>query len=505
MSFYGFPGALLPAFVVVTFIVHLLRKRANPLPIIGNLFDIPSVAPWKFYHSFCQKLDTKMMYLNALGQSILVIDDLATAKELFEKRSAIYSSRVELHMIRFLGWGWSAPFLRNNAQWRAQRKVIWQEFHPKVVAQFQPAQRDGARRILVRLLENPEGIVEHIRYALASTIIEATYGLQIAVKDDKYVDIGIRATDSVQLAGCLPGLVLQAFPILGALPTWVPLPGSNILRLMEETRVWVKEMREVAWAAAKEEIAGGKAQPSTASRLMEDLFQMAPGSKSTTETERSTRTSLRQPTQTFSVINGFFAAIAAHPEVQEKAHAEIDAVVGQNRLPDFGDREALPYVNAIVKEVLRWHVSGPLGLPHAASEDDVFEGRFIPKGIAIHVNVWAILHDPDVFPEPEAFKPERFLKDGKIDPDVMDPMEIAFGLGRRICPGRYFAEASMFIYVASVLQNLVLSRPPGEDGKPLPLNPKLSAGIILYFEDIRCVISPRSEAARARIYQENTV
>ena len=59
-----------------------------------------------------------------------------------------------------------------------------------------------------------------------------------------------------------------------------------------------------------------------------------------------------------------FLAMALNPEVQEKAHAEIDAVIGPDRLPDFEDRPSLPYINAIVKEVMRWHQVAPLGDYH---------------------------------------------------------------------------------------------------------------------------------------------
>ena len=62
-------------------------------------------------------------------------------------------------------------------------------------------------------------------------------------------------------------------------------------------------------------------------------------------------------------MQALFLAMALYPEVQKKAQAEIDAVVGSNRLPDFEDRPLLPYVNAIVKESMRWHLVGPLGMP----------------------------------------------------------------------------------------------------------------------------------------------
>ena len=107
--------------------------------------------------------------------------------------------------------------------------------------------------------------------------------------------------------------------------------------------------------------------------------------------------------------------MAMHPDVQRKAQAEIDAVVGQDRLPDFSDRAKLPYVNAIIEETLRWHSITPLGeclwfdqlltleyyrqltrlicskylgIPHLSTEDDEYDGYFIPRGTLVMGNIW---------------------------------------------------------------------------------------------------------------------
>jgi hypothetical protein len=154
-----------------------------------------------------------------------------------------------------------------------------------------------------------------------------------------------------------------------------------------------------------------------------------------------------------------------YPEVQKKAQAEIDAVVGPNRLPDFHDRPSLPYINAIVKESSRWNLVFPLGkrfviiiittiltssegVPHMSTNDDEYNGFYIPKGTIVIGNAWlvrplilfsvmnfllfrAILHDRKAFNNPEEFQPERYLKDGKLNPDVRDPECAAFGYGRR--------------------------------------------------------------------------
>ncbi|GKT97061.1 cytochrome P450 oxidoreductase [Colletotrichum tofieldiae] len=81
-----------------------------------------------------------------------------------------------------------------------------------------------------------------------------------------------------------------------------------------------------------------------------------------------------------------------YPEVQQKAQAEVDRVVGQERLPNIHDLEKLPYIEAVAKELMRWHPIGPMGLPHSSTEDDIFEGYFIPKGAMVFPNIWSVLH-----------------------------------------------------------------------------------------------------------------
>ena len=115
----------------------------------------------------------------------------------------------------------------------------------------------------------------------------------------------------------------------------------------------------------------------------------------------------------------------------QKAQEELDRVVGENRLPDFSDRDNLPYINALTREIFRWNPPLPICLPNRVTQDDVYRGYFIPAGATVVQNVWAIFRDPNLYPEPETFDPNRFLKNGKIDPLVFNPEDRVFGTGRR--------------------------------------------------------------------------
>ena len=89
-----------------------------------------------------------------------------------------------------------------------------------------------------------------------------------------------------------------------------------------------------------------------------------------------------------SVLSTLFLALTAHPAVLARAHDEIDRVVGRARWPTFADRDNLPYVGALIREVCRWRPVAPLSVPHASSQDDVYEGYFIPKGTTVISAIW---------------------------------------------------------------------------------------------------------------------
>ena len=92
--------------------------------------------------------------------------------------------------------------------------------------------------------------------------------------------------------------------------------------------------------------------------------------------------------QTVTVLHAFFLFMVLFPEAQRKAQKELDEVVGPTRLPEFEDRPNLPYINALCKEVMRWHPIVPLGIAHRVTQDDVYGGYLIPKGSLVLGNAW---------------------------------------------------------------------------------------------------------------------
>jgi len=140
----------------------------------------------------------------------------------------------------------------------------------------------------------------------------------------------------------------------------------------------------------------------------------------------------------------------------------------------------------------------PLGVPHASSDDDFYQGYFIPRGAIVIVNAWGVLHDPELYPEPEAFKPGRFLnEDGTFRDDPT--LSLAFGAGRRICPGRHLVDAVLFVVTASVLSVFNVTKAKDKNGNEIPVvapDPEsIQSGIAIYPPKFECSITPRDKLA----------
>ncbi|XP_072018591.1 cytochrome P450 2U1-like [Amphiura filiformis] len=147
----------------------------------------------------------------------------------------------------------------------------------------------------------------------------------------------------------------------------------------------------------------------------------------------------------------------AHPEIQHKIHEELDSVVGRNRFPLLSDQNNLPYTRATLWEIQRHVTMLPLNDFHAAGNETSLSGYRIPKGALIIANLYAVMRDPIAFPEPDQFKPERFIDENG---EYVEKKEfIPFGVGRRICPGENIVKMELFVFFTHLLHRFTLVKP----------------------------------------------
>ncbi|KAK1224689.1 hypothetical protein PQX77_012362 [Marasmius sp. AFHP31] len=183
-----------------------------------------------------------------------------------------------------------------------------------------------------------------------------------------------------------------------------------------------------------------------------------------------------------------------HPECQKRAYEEIISVIGTDNLPDSNDRESLPYIECVVQEVLRWSPVVPLGVPHRAINDDIFNGHYIPKGAIVIANLRGMSLDKNVYSSPEAFDPARFLPrpEGRGEP----PFASTFGFGRRICPGRYLAPLVLWNAIACTLAVLEIVPVENEQGHPQLPELTFLDSAVRSPTPFEFAVRPRSEPAK---------
>jgi cytochrome P450 family 78 subfamily A len=154
------------------------------------------------------------------------------------------------------------------------------------------------------------------------------------------------------------------------------------------------------------------------------------------------------------LIEWVLARLVLHQDVQSKVQEELDRVVGLGQAVTESDTASLPYLQAVIKEVLRLHPPGPLlSWARLATSDVHVGGYLVPAGTTAMVNMWAITHDPSLWPEPMEFRPERFMGPAAEDVPIMgsDLRLAPFGSGRRSCPGKSLAVATVGFWVATLL------------------------------------------------------
>ncbi|KAJ7639327.1 cytochrome P450, partial [Roridomyces roridus] len=465
-----------------------------PNPILGNLLDLPINHSWLAFDKWHRKYGD-VVHIRVLGTSLVIIGSMKAASEFFDKRAKTYSDRPRAPMINeLMGLGeWSMANMNYGEKWRHHRRTFTNYFRENTMHNYHPVLLKETRGLLKRFLDTPDNFHAIVRLAFAAEIMSITYGIPVNDFDNEYIEIADKATSAVAQAAVPGAFLVDLFPMLAYVPSW--FPGAAFKRNAAKWREINEVMRTKPFYAAKAGWEDGTVNPSIAVSMLDALPDNDQRAVEEEVALNSTAVAYTGGTDTtVSATTTFLFAMAANPEIQRKAQEEIDRVVGQSRLPDYGDRELLPYVNAICKEVMRWQAVTPLGGARVANEDDTYNGHFIPKDSIIIGNVYSILRDPVEYPQPDVFRPERFLKDGEINKAVRDPALAAFGFGRRICPGRFFSDASLYILVASVLAAFTISPPLDKNGKPEKMSINMAGGAISHPLPFDATIKPRSKA-----------
>lgn len=169
------------------------------------------------------------------------------------------------------------------------------------------------------------------------------------------------------------------------------------------------------------------------------------------------------------VLDWTMTELLRHPNVMEKLQREVREIVGQKHDITGEDIEKMHYLKAVIKESFRCHPPFPLLLPRVACRDVKMKGYDIAAGTVVMVSFWAIGRDPELWDEPEKFKPDRFLG-SSIDFKGVDFELIPFGAGRRGCPATAYAMAAIELLLANLVQKFDWKLGDGVKGKDLNMD-----------------------------------
>ncbi|KAF9467168.1 cytochrome P450 [Collybia nuda] len=432
------------AIVVFSVIRWWSRRKSMPpgplgIPLIGNRFQLPAVKPWRKFAEWNRQYGPVVSLF--LGSSpVIVLGTAQPAWDLLEKRSDIYSSRPRFVVAgEILSNNKRGLMLPNNEHWRKWRKVLHIGFHSRRAETYKEIQSLESKVMIHQVLSDPKNYERHLQRFAASVVTSVTYGRRVNSVDEWIVKENMEAMDC-----SIPGKYLvESWPWLLKLPR-----SLQWFRREPEQR----RQRDITFLMhlfndVKTRMQNGTIPDCLAAQTISSMNQSG---MSELEVAYAVSSPFGAGIETTAgTLSVFILAMLHFPEVMRAAQAELDRIVGHDRMPEFDDRENLPYIVAIINETLRWRPVAILGgTPHAVTADDEYNGMFIPKGSTIFSNFFGIMQDPVMFPSPEMFRPERFLETSE---PRLQTFELPFGFGRRVCPGMHLALNSLFINIARLL------------------------------------------------------
>ncbi|OQU96502.1 hypothetical protein CLAIMM_02577 [Cladophialophora immunda] len=497
----------LPVVFILVDYIRVLRLRQKlppgpfPLPLVGNFFQIPNVKPWIDFEKWSEYYKDPMITIWQGHRPTIMCNDIWTISDLLDKRANIYSSRP--HMIAM---GDMINATESNQvclvygdKWRLHRRLMHSATGSQAIRPWRVIQANESKVLVRDLLDKPDDFVMSVERYSCSIVSIIGWGRRIDKINDYVAQMALKSMEGVDLI--IPGLfIVESIPFLAKLPKWL----NWIYPMPSKMNTFAKHMQRYFVALSKE---GAQApEDNFAKRLFKEQEQSHIADE---EISSLTSNLIGGGVDTTSgTIISFILAMCVFPDKLKKAQEELDQVVGQDRVPDWSDEPALPYVKAVVNETLRWRTVTILGgIPHAPIQDDEYRGYLIPKGTPITGNVWAIHRHPREFPEPDNFRPERYLG-GLERPYPNKQGHNAFGWGRRQCSGQPLAEQGLFLTIATLLWAFDFKPGLDENGNEVKLDifaytksenmrpEPFKARFIPRSKGIESII--RSEATRAR-------
>ncbi|KAA1476606.1 cytochrome P450 [Dentipellis sp. KUC8613] len=465
--------------------LHKVPPGPQGLPIVGNLFQLRGDLLSVF--NKWQRAFGDLVYLNVAGQPMLVISSGKIATDLFDRRSANYSERPRMIVgAEILSGGLFFAIRARDSVWRSMRRATHEAMTNRVSRQYYPMQTTEAVLLAMNLLKAPEQWNKYLRRNAASLIMTMVYDHPPIQSDS---DPSVRDINNYAKklgVATRPGAHFVEF-----FPSMMNIP-DRFSKWKRDAKYWFERytsvFKNLVHNVAKR-TDNGNIRPCIATALIDKASVYNLSEQQIAWTAGTLYVAGSDTTAT--VMSWLLLALVAYPDVQRRAQNELDTVIGHSRIPTFADFDHLPYIQAVVKECIRWKAIIPFGIPHCALQDDWYNGMFIPKGTICIANLQAMNHDPRVFGSDTAqFNPGRYLDaTGAMKASSSDD-HYTFGFGRRICVGRHVANNTLFINAAVLLWAAKITRAKDDMG-PLHVEGFVDTGMVIHPIPFSCAIEPR--------------
>lgn len=396
-----------------------------------------------------------------------------------------------------MGWGMTLTFLRSGPKFRLHRKLIQSNFTNSAILKYQSLQEYEARIAAQEIIKEPTNWEAITRRFSSAIVLSIGFGVNIDSNTHPYLKLTEDANYATTNGGSPASTIVDYFPIFKSVPDW--LARSKPLKHARDWKYAIQDLHEIPFADLQKKMQEGTAHNSIAQTLLE---QHAANEKNGRVNELSLEDIkgacgaifIAGANTTWSTIMVCILNLLMNQSVLKKAQAEIDAVVGKDRLADFRDRGKLRYIDFIVQEAYRWAPLSPVGIPHRSIKDDTYNGLFIPGGSTIYANARAMCYDETIYKNPSAFNPDRFIPEdegGAGEPFAQGP----FGFGRRVCPGKSLATASLWIILTTIIQTMDILPAVDKDGNDIVPVVGLSNGLSSHPEHFEVQLKPRMTQA----------
>ncbi|KAJ6579520.1 cytochrome P450 [Mycena vulgaris] len=309
-------------------------------PLIGSALSVPRTYPWVTFGQWA-KTHGSIVYVDVVGQPMVILNSAKVARDLLDQRSAIYSDRPTLVMANLSGYGESFVLQPYGENWRQQRKIVAQEFSQLAITRYHTLQETEARKLVRSALDDPSTLHRQIKLRMGTIIIRVAYGHYITGEEDPFLTSPLTAMDNFSKSTAPGAWAVDFVPLLRYLPKWTP--GASFLRTAASWRQVVLDTTWESYLWSKKNLESGNALlPNICATVLED----ADRNPSKEQEDRlvwaaSTVMGAGMDTNMSSVLI-FFLAMMLNPAVQAKARKEIDDVVGRERLPTIQDKPRCP-------------------------------------------------------------------------------------------------------------------------------------------------------------------